>query len=785
MSEALVDPGAFTDKIISAKASVERFFPGVTVPEDATQQDLLNMQFNAMDRQPPTPEEIKELEQYIQNNREQLQPFLEANQLDFDNDPRILGANELLLLRAAKRGAAPGVALTPDQEESLWDPEGGLIMPAVQTLPETATGMEPVPPVESLGRLGSFLRGVGRGGVELTGGMAQTGVDVGEATAQTVAGTSSDVGREARKLSQQIAIGDTLDEVFYDQRVKDHPYFGIGGEVVGNILALPVGIASKLGAFIYSAILGGSTVEQGKIDAELDESRLAQSAKERGTGAATSAGFGLGGQMGLDYLANKTLGRQQKKAAKEMDVDLQDLDDTLSHIKKVDDASRVTGIPIFPAQKTGDTFQLERQSFLATLSSASRKALREIKNQNEKAGLAVENLLFLTAPAIQTIDAPVKAWNAAKKLLEKEEKIRQINAGPLFDQVWAEGGTVDIWPLLKKADAIMNKYGPNHPAYSMAKSFMNDVTKRNTMEQFHALKEVVDNRLDTMATRILANPQKNRALNKANREAVKLKGLLRKEMIKANPTYGKALKAFEDLSGPLDFLRDSAFGLISKLKPHQLKSVSGMIFDPNTANPATIATMRNLFDEADPYIWDALVRSEMQKRLNKVKIDLIEQNVVGGQQMANVPSMIVNNLFGNKGQQDVLFSALRDGPQKQFAEALLTASQAAASGRPGGSQTAIREEIKKKMRGIALTFKQMFMDRPANRLLHWGDEAMFDRNARVLAEVVFNPDWQPDIADLMKNYTGSPKDYKKLRSLLGRVALAVEDEMLEEETPND
>ena len=106
---------------------------------------------------------------------------------------------------------------------------------------------------------------------------------------------------------------------------------------------------------------------------------------------------------------------------------------------------------------------------------------------------------------------------------------------------------------------------------------------------------------------------------------------------------------------------------------------------------------------------------------------------------------------------------------KWLEESLIRAS----SGRPGGSQTGIRNVITQKLRGVTLGIRDFFR-RPIDSLAGIGEEAAFSRKASALGEALYNPDWKPDMDKIRKMNPSSQSAKTSFDKLLTQIVNANE-----------
>ena len=213
------------------------------------------------------------------------------------------------------------------------------------------------------------------------------------------------------------------------------------------------------------------------------------------------------------------------------------------------------------------------------------------------------------------------------------------------------------------------------------------------------------------------------------------------------------------MSPEVTAIRDSIIGKVEDLGDVELKQVSGKIFDPAQTNTAVVAKAKKIIDDVDPEAWNQLVRVELEKRLGSIK-GSPEAGTI-----ENIPGQLFRALFPNNKSTKVLMNAL-DAEGKKNLTYLKTALGRAKLGRPGGSQTATREEIKKEWRcGIVQSIRN-FISSPLKTVASTGDDIAFNKRTRALAKALFDPTWKAEMKQLRQLNSNSPAAARAFTQLL-------------------
>ena len=238
------------------------------------------------------------------------------------------------------------------------------------------------------------------------------------------------------------------------------------------------------------------------------------------------------------------------------------------------------------------------------------------------------------------------------------------------------------------------------------------------------------------------------------------------QMESASPRYKEAMDEFRSLSPAINDLLDGNIGRLADLKNKDLKNASQIIFDAAETNPAimlsTLKTLKGV--KGGNEILSGLIRNELERRLGRMRVDFADTATTGGRKLENSPQNLLNNFFGNASQKKILFAALKNlsPTAEKNAKWLEVSLNRASAGRPGGSQTGIRAEISRRLRGVSLAFRD-FIRSPIESAVGLGEEAMFSRKVDAL-------DWAPDMAKIRNLDPNSKEAQSQFSALLNKIA---------------
>jgi hypothetical protein len=454
-----------------------------------------------------------------------------------------------------------------------------------------------------------------------------------------------------------------------------------------------------------------------------------------------------------------------------------DIDQITGNIRAAQEAAEETGIPLFQAQQTGIPAQLEKQSFVAQLPSGTKAAIQGLREQNRAASDAVESFLGQIAPDQSVVTGPEKIRTAAQRVIENVKSIRAEKSSPIYNRAFSiakENQTlVDIKPAVDRVSEVSAKFsdsGTVLPILNKVKKIIGGANvdeipktvaeavrrdKRNTLLRVHNAKMEIDELIQQMKGKGNLGPT-------AERELLGIQRVLLDQMDSVSPSYREARAAFEAASPAVEKVEQSIIGKIANIDDAQLKQVSTKIFDPAQTNPEVVRNAKKAIEDVDPGAWNEIVRVELERRLGSIK-STQEAGTV-----ENIPGQLFRAIFPNDKSTKVLMNSL-NAEQKKNLKYIRTALSRARLGRPGGSQTAGREEIKRELRGgVFQSFRNAFRQ-PITTLTSTGEELMFNRRATALSKALFDPTWKAEMKNIRKFSPKSPAAGRAMTQLLNDI----------------
>lgn len=481
---------------------------------------------------------------------------------------------------------------------------------------------------------------------------------------------------------------------------------------------------------------------------------------------AAAGGLGFAAEAG--FPAVQAL-RGKRQAAK-LGVAREEVQDIMPAIQEAERATqgleRVTGekVGLLKAQKTLVPSQLGEQSFIGSLAPGAKQARKALLKQNEEIGKTVDSLLDTISSPRALERGEQRIRTIAQTRREALVALREEKTSPIYTKIFQDaqqaGVRVNVNPALREVEQQL----ASAPEGSKLQTTLNRVRRMlseggTRSGQFPERMQNTKFELDSM----ISGPAGNSLDGSIKRKLVAIKQQLVDEMENSVPGYKEANLRFEELSGPITRYDESVLGAVSRVTDRQLKTVSGKIFDPQQTNPLIVRQAKKVINDDDA--WNQLLRVELEKRLGKIKGDL--EQIARGQDetIENLPGQLHRAIFGNRKQTNVLKSALNPEQLSTF-NYLDTVLERASLGRLGGSPTASREEYKKVLNRGVFSGILRFFGSPLKTITGIGEEAMFDRKVRALADMIYDPKWKPRINKIKRFRAESPDAARAMAQLL-------------------
>ena len=521
---------------------------------------------------------------------------------------------------------------------------------------------------------------------------------------------------------------------------------------------VPAGRIANLGKTLAQKV-GIGAAAAGATEQALQEGGVALGREERDpVSTAIAAGTGGLAEAVVPAIQSFRAGRQASKVGAAAD----EIEQVAESINVAQEATSQTGVPLFQAQQTVIPAQLEKQAFVAQLPAGTRAAVSGLKTQNKAAGDAVEEFLGQIAPDSAVVTGAEQLRTASNTAVAATKRARSEAASPIYKQAFrrqrkGQLDDIDTSGLETKVTQMARQFDPSGQIAKNLTVAANKIRSADgNLQKLHLAKTELDQTINSFGADAVGSTTK--------RFLTDVVGDLTDNLVSQSPSYRAARDEFIRLSPDVTKIQESIVGKIAALDDTQLKQATAKIFDPaNTSK--NVADAKKAITDVDPGAWDAIVRTELETRLGSIKPE------VEGGTIENIPGQLFRAMFPNEKKTKVLFSALDDSAKKNM-KYLQTSLKRASLGRPGGSQTAAREEIKRELRGGIFQSLRSFFKAPVSTLASTGEDAAFNRSVSSLSKAMFDPTWRAEMKNIRKFSPKSSESGRALTQLLDDIETA-------------
>ena len=601
---------------------------------------------------------------------------------------------------------------------------------------------------------------------------------------------------EAERYLRDLEIAQNMDIAQTARITRDKPVQEFFGAAGGETLALPIGggvggpLVSAFKAFVTNAFAGGISSAG---DPKNEPSDIAAD-------AAMSGGIGstldVLGTQGKNYL----MGRLQKNLATPEGGSITPLDPESiatqqQMARQIEPGEELTGIQLFPAQRTLNPYQIEAQSFLANLPEGSFKAFQVLRQQNEQASVAVQDLLLnALGDPLQAGRSGARTAKTADEIIGRAEWQRTQLTHPMFENAFsiADGLENPIIIDLNDVRSLIDPMLDSAPDGGKIQATIGKVARmlqlseaspREPANRFIRPRDVTPGRNEPLSLRELQNikieidemlsAQGDSAVGKTlGRHLNEIRTTLIQTMEAQSPDYKAAMDMFRGLSPYVDSLVDGKIGQLADLDPAQYKNASKILFDSAETNPETMIEAIRVFKgvEGGREMISNLLRSEVERRMGRMRVDIMDPTRAMGLNVENIPSQLKTAIFGNVAQRKVLMAALQELDPDVAKNALWLEEtlDRASRGRPGGSQTAIRQEVKENIDTPSLTWIRNIFRRPIETTVGAGEQQFISARRNAFVDALFDPDYAGEMREIRRTKS-IPKALDMLDALTAKV----------------
>jgi len=462
--------------------------------------------------------------------------------------------------------------------------------------------------------------------------------------------------------------------------------------------------------------------------------------------------------------------------------------DVAQSVARSQELEAATGIQQFRAARTRDPFAAEEQSLAGSVPAGGRIAQEQLEIQNAQAEAAVLRARENLGSAEDVLTAPAQLRDAAIARRTQLDDARTAAARPHYEEAFAEAGDVDVSPVLNTVDQIINKRfasGAARGRFENIKDMIRGAGEGTTgedvlsnLEPLHGAKVQLDDLID--AAKRGENRSEVAAMTEIKRS---LLAQMESNRVPGGSAYKAGREAFAEASAPINVFDQTTGGQIARMQDAQLSKVRRATFE----SVERMEQMKALSFEIDPSgkQWGAMLRDQVSERLKRIQPKVSDIAAPEAARLPrNVPANLSNAIFGNAEERRIIIKALPTEDARKNWFALEEALNLAAIGRPGGSQTAIRELVAKKHRkkGIVQGLTK-FMSAPIRSIAEAGSDVAFDANMRALAELAYNPRWLPEMTKIRKLSTKPTDQARAVVQILNRIVTLAAQDQPEETVP--
>lgn len=253
-----------------------------------------------------------------------------------------------------------------------------------------------------------------------------------------------------------------------------------------------------------------------------------------------------------------------------------------------------------------------------------------------------------------------------------------------------------------------------------------------------------------------------------NRDLSILKDELLGAIKKVSPTFAKANAKYERLSGPIEKLKSSVIGELTRMRsdtaiakaPHKLLDLSNM------PDAELLTRARTQIEKSDPKLWREMVGGYIRDVYEGLKAT--EEGKV-----VNAVGKLQKRLYGSEKQRQIMKAAMGPEDYRKF-EDLMTIFQRAAIGTGKESMTAPFQAIGEKLEPMLGSKAFQFLDKPKKTLLDWSvgvwnDVLMQGRQADLM-KIMTKPGVAEQLGELKRLTPGSRRFIEAFSVFSSRVA---------------
>lgn len=282
---------------------------------------------------------------------------------------------------------------------------------------------------------------------------------------------------------------------------------------------------------------------------------------------------------------------------------------------------------------------------------------------------------------------------AATGAIEGEEKARTAAVSGLYQDAFRKAPPLDISPVMQNIDDTLNSLPEASTGRKAIEKVKNLLAKTNEagekipetdLSKINEAKFEIDDLIagtSYEASKIAPTSKKF-----LNRRLSEIKDNLLKIADDASPEYRAAREKYGQLSTPIENLKKSIIGDISKLKTDKTTGTAMSKLLSGNASPEQIARAKPVLEKADPGIMKRAVGGFLRDVQNNLK-----ETETGD--LVNLAGKMHKRIFGSEEQRNVLKAALEPQEYQNLSD-LFEVFESIARTAGKESATASRQEIR-------------------------------------------------------------------------------------------
>ena len=236
-------------------------------------------------------------------------------------------------------------------------------------------------------------------------------------------------------------------------------------------------------------------------------------------------------------------------------------------------------------------------------------------------------------------------------------------------------------------------------------------------------------------------------------ELIKISDQLVKDIGQKSPTYLDANARFKELSAPIQKYQESILGRSMQQVPD--KNAANLVTELFT-DPVNVKYAKEQIEQVDPEAWRKVTAAFIAKNLEKASKTVKKTRIDG--KVIEVPDVdiggnLYKELFGNETKKSLMRNAL-DSKSYEALDDLMYVLQASSRVAKGGSDTAIKQEIKtsigENIGQVGQRLKGLDVTRPLTLFFKDTSQEAISKNSEKFAKIITDPRFQEQLKILRK-----------------------------------